>query len=259
MNYGLNLAASGAMTSLHRMDVLSNNLANMSTPGFKADVPVIQQRDAERIEDRLMSLPSNKLLESLGGGVFAAANRIAFEQGPPSQTGNPLDLALQGDGFFVLQDESDRSREALRLTRDGRFTRDSGGRLVSGASGLPLLDVQNRPITLAGDLPVQILRDGTVTQGGEEVAKIQVMGIAGQDRLAKAGRGLFKPTAAQLASAQPGTGTVLQKYIEGSSVDPVNAMTELMRAQRTVEANASLLQTHDRLSDRAINGLGKVA
>lgn len=259
MNYGLNLAASGAMTSLYRMDVLSNNLANISTPGFKADVPAIQQRDAERIEDRLPFLPSNRMLEALGGGVFAAANRVGFEQGAPNQTGNPLDLALQGDGFFVLQDESDRGREALRLTRDGRFTRDSGGRLVSSTSGLPVLDASNSPITVADTSPVQILRDGTVMQAGEEVARIQIMSVAAQESLVKVGRSMFKPTAAQLASAQPGSASVLQRYVEGSSVDPVLAMTEMMRAQRTVEANASMLQTHDRLSDRAINGLGRVA
>ena len=259
MNYGLNLAASGAMTSLHKMDVLSNNLANIGTVGFKADVAAIQQRDVVRIEDRLPFLPSNRLLETLGGGVFSAANRVNLEQGPASHTGNPLDLALEGEGFFVLRDEADGAREGLRLTRDGRFTMDASGRLVSATSGLPVMDISNRPITVAADSPVQILRDGTVTQLGGPVAKIQVMAVPGPDQLRKLGHSMFQPNAAQLKQSRPGAGTVLQNYVEGSAVDPVTAMTEIMRAQRSVEAGAGLIQTHDRIAERAINGLGRVA
>src|SRR5881396_1878551 len=118
MSYGLQISASGVMTSLFAQDVYANNLANIDTPGFKADIPSIMPRQAVRQEDGLPFLPSNKLLERLGGGVLLNPNRVDFTQGSFKDTGNPLDLAISGDGFFVVRDETDKQTERVRLTRD---------------------------------------------------------------------------------------------------------------------------------------------
>lgn len=258
MNYGLNLAASGALTSLYRMDVLANNLANMSTPGFKPDLPAIQQRNPERIEDNL-SLPSNKLLERLGGGVFAAANRTSFEQGPLARTGNPLDLAVEGPGFFVLRDESNSGADRYRLTRDGRFLRDKSGRMVSATSGLPLMDTQNRPITLRDDSQVQIGADGVVRQNGEAIAEIQLKDIKDTRRLKKLGQSLFTAPSDLMNSRSRAAGEIRQQSIEGSAVDPILATLAIGEAQKAAEANTRMMVAHDHLMDRAINTLGRTA
>jgi flagellar basal-body rod protein FlgG len=146
MNYGMHISASGALSAMYRQDVLSNNLANINTNGFKADQPAVRYRPSVREEDGLSFMPSNELLEQLGGGVQVVQPRTRFEQGTIEETSNDLDLAIKGDGFFVVRSETTDGADRLRMTRDGRFTISSKGQLVMASSGMPVLDVQNRPI-----------------------------------------------------------------------------------------------------------------
>jgi flagellar basal body rod protein FlgG len=259
MNYGMQLAASGALTGLYRMDVWANNLANLSTTAFKPDIPSLRQRDPASVEDGLGLMPSNRMLERLGGGVMAAPNRVNFEQGSPEWTGNDFDVAIQGEGFFVLRDEADSGGDRFRLTRDGRFLRDARGRLVSATTGLPVMDISNRAIVLADDAPVQIEPGGVVRQGGQVVAKIQLTAMGDKTRLSKLGHSMFLAPADLLANRQPASGQIQQRYKEGSAVDPIAALLAVTDAQRAVEGASRLIQGHDRLMDRAINGLGRVA
>jgi flagellar basal body rod protein FlgG len=256
MNYGLYLAASGAMTSMYRLDVLANNLANVNTVAFKHDYAVTRQRDVARVEDRLPSLPSNKLLERLGAGVHMAPTRTIHQQGPMQQTGGPLDAAIQGDGYFVLQD-SRAGPNAARLTRDGRFALADGCRLISAASGLPVLDADGSPIILPSEAPPQIDTDGTIRQRGAVVARLQFVSVRDTTRFNKAGHGQFVTAADNIGD--PARGQVRQGYVEGSSVDPVDVLVEITRAQRAAEAGLSLMTSHDRLVDRAVNQLGRVS
>jgi flagellar basal-body rod protein FlgF len=258
MNYGLQLAASGALTSLYRMDVLANNLANLGTTGFKPDLPAVRQRDVARVEDGLGFLPSNTLLERLGGGVMSAPNRISFEQGPLSQTGDPLDAAIEGEGFFVMRDETAKGPESLRLTRDGRFTRDTQGRLVSATTGMPVLDTSGRAIPLASDAPVLLHGDGTLSQKGQAVAQLRIATITDKSRLGKLGHGTFTVPADALKGRQPPAGQVKQGFTEGAAVDPISVLTAINDAARSAEGAYGLIQGHDHLLDRAINGLGRI-
>ena len=132
MNYGLYLAAGGTMTSMHRLEVAANNLANANTTGFKPDLAVSQARLPARLNDAAMAAPPRELLEQLGGGHWLGASRFDLSQGPLEATDNALDVAIDGEGFFVVA--SDGQSQAL-LTRDGRFTLNDRGELVSSASG----------------------------------------------------------------------------------------------------------------------------
>jgi flagellar basal-body rod protein FlgF len=258
MNYGLQLSASGALSSLYRMDVLANNLANATTTGFKPDLPVITQRDAARIEDSLGFLPSSDLLERLGGGVMPVANRTSWEQGTLSSTSNPFDLAIEGDGFFVLRDRTDSGTDRLRFTRDGRFTRDARGLLVSTTTGMPALDVSNRTIPIPGNGPVQVQADGTILQNGQTLGRLQLTTLP-KDKLSKLGHGMFQATSEALENRKPATGIIRQSALEGSAVDAISTMMAITDASRAAESNFSLIQNADRLMDRAINGLGRVS
>ena len=130
MSYGIDISTSGVLTALHRQDVLTGNLANLNTAGYKPLIPGVKQRDPVSIEDGVLHLPSNRMLERLGAGVVPAASRIGFAQGPIDQTGNDLDVAIEGDGFFAVRDGDSTS-----LTRDGRLTLNANGQLVLAASG----------------------------------------------------------------------------------------------------------------------------
>ncbi len=261
MNYGLYISASGAAASIYRMDVAANNLANVNSVGFKPDRVVARQRDAARVEDGLFGLPSNALLERLGAGVQTFPSRVSFEQGPMQTTNNDLDLAIEGAGFFVIRDETDQRGDRLRLTRDGRFTRDGRGRLVTVGEGLPVLDAGNRPILLP-DGPVQIGGDGTIRQngtGGQEIARIALVDVPDASRLVKLGHGAFQVPADALTSMRPAAAMVRQGHLEGAAIDPIVAMLAVTTARDDIERNLGMIQHHDRLMDRAVNTLGRVS
>ncbi len=258
MNYGLQISASGALTALYRQDVLTNNLANANTVGFKPDLAAARQRDTARVEDRLFAMPSNALLERLGGGVFLERNRVQFGQGALERTGGPLDVAVRGEGFFVVRDESDATGDRLRLTRDGRFARDARGRLVTATHGHPVMDTANRPIVLNGAGPVTIDADGTVRQGPVAVAQIQLAAVTDTARLDKLGHSLFRAPTGVVAQRRQAGGTLEQGFVEASGVDEIKTMLQITAASRDVEANIGMIQQADRLMDRAINQLGRV-
>ena len=261
MNYGLYLSASGVLTNLYRQDVFSNNLANVETVGFKQDLPSIRQRDPESVEEQFGSDVSKRLLDKLGGGVLAGQQRIGFNPGPTRNTGGPLDVALDApDTFFAIGvDDAQTGQSAVRLTRDGRFSRDDEGYLVTVTGGHSVLDTNDLPIRVNDDSPVTIDKAGRILQQGGKVAQLQVTSVTDTNRLVKEGQNLFrfdgqedlrKP--ADLATVQPG-------FVEASGVDPIKALMQLIAATKSVTANGNMIRYHDLLMDRAVNVLGRVA
>lgn len=258
MYYGIQLAASGALTSLYRTDALANNLANLHTTGFKPDMVFARQRDTATVEDGLGHLASDELLESLGAGVHMAPNVVDHSQGALADTGNPLDLAIEGDGFFVLRTLADAGSASLRFTRDGRFTLDNAGRLVSSTSGLPVMSTNNLPIVLNGRSAVTIDGDGTVRQAGERVGTIQVRDVQDRALLGRVGDGLFTLSTDALAQSVPATGTVRQGMLEGSAVNPIGAMMDVQGAARAVGTNIAMVAYQDRMMEQAINTFARI-
>lgn len=258
MNYGMEISASGALSALYRQDVLANNLANAQTVGFKPDIPAVRLRAAARDEDGLFGMASNQMLEKLGAGNLPVANQTSFTQGSLERTDQDLDVAIQGDGFFMVRDASD-TINPIRVTRDGRFTRSASGLLVMAASGLQVLDTAGGPIPLGGEGKIEIDATGKVKQGGVEVAQIEVLHIPDPWRMPKQGKNVFVPPVNAVLSRTTGTGLVRQGYVEQSAVDSVKALMDVTSAGREVEANIAMIRAHDRMMDRAINALGRVA
>ncbi len=262
MNYGLYLAASGALTSLHRLDVAANNLANASTPSFKKDYALLKARPAARIEDDLPFLPSNLLLERLGAGPLLDRTRVDFTPGAVQKTGNPLDVAIQGEGFLLVRAPASPDEAGddagLRFTRDGRLTLDGAGRLVQAATGLPVLDVNDQPIFLGSAADVRIEADGDIVQGGRAVARLQIARPPDSAALTKEGQGLYRASPQAIVNRQPAAGTLLQGALEQANVDPIQATMAVSKAAGAVASNVSMIRAFDQLMDRAINGLGRV-
>lgn len=143
MIYGLYLSATGVMTSSHRIDVISNNLANSETSGFKRSLAHFRERPSEAVEDGEIG-STNSLLDQVGGGIWASPTRMDMSQGALERSDSPLHLALAGSGFFGIGGD-----EQTRLTRNGNFMLDRSGRLVlSDGSGSPVLDAKQQPIRL---------------------------------------------------------------------------------------------------------------
>jgi flagellar basal-body rod protein FlgG len=258
MNYGLYLAASGALTNIHRQEVITNNLANASTAGFKPDLVFARQRLPERLESGAATDPQ-WLLEQLGGGVALMPTQLDLSQGALTQTSNDLDLAIEGEGFLVLRSGAGADPGGIRLTRDGRLSINTAGELVMAATGMRVLDTADQPIRLDPDEKVEIGTDGDVVQGGRVRATIQLASPRDPQDLVKAGMNVFRHRSAGQPARRPAGGRLRQGYTESSAVNPITTLKDLVAAVKSVQANLKMMQYHDHIMGQAVNTLGRVA
>ena len=260
MNYGFYMATAGMLSGSHRMDIASNNLANLETPGFKVDVAMIRSRDTAREEDGLHHLPSNELLERLGGGVLPWPTRIDFDEAGVEITNDPLDVAVRGEGFLAVLDESDPEGNTTRLTRDGRLALRPDGTLVTRNHSRPVLDEGGREIRLDPAAPVEFAGDGAVKQHGAVVARLMVASVADPQVLEKAGDGLYRGPASVMASLQSVENPrVTPGAIERSGTDPIDALNAVRSAGGMVSRNARMIDIHNDAMQMAISRLGRTS
>ena len=255
MNYGFYQSAAGLISQVNRLQVTSNNLANSETVGFKADSITTSQRLPARLE---MGAPidPHMMLEALGGGQLSDPTRFDLAQGGLTSTGDQLNMAIDGDGFFLVG-EASGSRDEAKLTRDGRFTRDPDGDLAMAGTGLKVLDASHRtiPVPLG---TISVGPDGMVSHEGEELGRIAMMQVDQPEALRKLGDSLIEPTSAAGKLNVSTESTLWQGYLESSTVKPVLEMAGLVQISRAIEANATLMQAQDLLVGQAINTFGKV-
>ncbi len=237
---GLYTSASGMIPGLKKQEIIANNLSNSSTSGFKKDDLFV--RELSRAERKLAPKKSDWQTP------LVDEEYIDFRPGVFDQTGNPLDLAIEGDGFFRLQDEEGKTY----LTRSGTFMVNSEGYL-SYPGGL-LLTSEGGPIQV-GNGTVNIGKNGEVEVNGLSAGRIVPMTVADVDRLEKVGRSMFAvPEGVEVVAAtQP---TIAQGYLETSNVDIVREMVEMIISYRDYEANAKAIQSQDASLDNLFNRVG---
>ena len=257
MIYGLYLSASGVLASSYRQDVIANNLANSETVGFKKDVALFEQRLTEAQARRLppggwlFGGPTNPLLEPIGGGLLAHPTVIDSSQGELEPTGSPLDVAIEGRGYFAVDDKGQ-----TRLTRNGQFAVDRKGRLIlSNGEGQAVLDPKGKAIKLLPGLSTAISSDGTITQDGNPVGRIGVFDVADRRQLLKQGGTLMSHPDQSLV---PAAGSLRSEFVERANVDPASELAELMETQRQLEANANMIRYQDQTLGRLVNEVGKI-
>ena len=244
MDNALYVAMSRQAILRREMDVVANNIANVDTAGFKVE-----------------SLISETKSEPLGGKASGGRNvqyvldrglSRDFGQGAMSGTGAPLDVAIEGDGFFQINTDAGE-----RYTRDGRFTLDPTGRLVTGdghavggeGGAEILIDPANGPVTIA--------RDGTISQGEERIGKLGVVRFASLSGLSKQGDGLYRNDANIAPEAAPDA-ILHQGSVEGSNVNAVLEVTRMIEVTREYEKVSKLMDQNSDLGRRTIERLGRV-
>jgi flagellar basal body rod protein FlgG len=237
------ISAEGAQAQIKRMEVLSNNLANVNTPGFKRDVTTFQARFAEAVEQGLVS-PGAGGPEDVGGGVMLHNVRTDYSLGGMKTTGRPTDMAIAGKGFFQV-----RTDEGVFLTRAGNFSIGAGGRLET-EQGHPVLNANGEPITLAPGW--RLTADGAIEQPGERGVYLALVRPDDNGALIKRGDNLFesrtpvKPLPADERRVRGGT-------LETSGVNSTTAMMELIQTSRAIEANMKLIQNQDNMLGSLVN------
>ena len=253
MIYGLYLSATGVLTSSYRQDVIANNLANAQTVGFKRALAQFQQRPTEAQESGDMQ-NTNPMLEGIGGGLFVAPTGVDFTQGQIEATGNHLDVAIHGRGFFAV-----RKGEDTFLTRNGRFMLDRDGYLsLADERGHRVLDANGKSIQLGpvSQSRINIADDGSVTVDEQLVSRIALLDVPDESQLVPAGGTLMN--GAEVAKLKPASSTMHAGYLEESNVDPMSELTQLIAAQRQLEANANMIRYQDQTLSKLVNEVGKI-
>jgi flagellar basal body rod protein FlgG len=248
---GLYSAASAMLAGLTRQNMLSHNLANVDTPGFKQWLVSLDDFLHTRVSTRPgdeARLPATRVLGDLGLGVETIAPVTDFAEGALRQTGEPLDVAVHGPGFFRVE-----TPNGERYTRDGRFLRDADGALVT-VDGYAVLDEAGAPITLP-EGAVAIGGDGTLSVNGAPVAQLGLALFAAPETE------LIRDLPNTFAAAGQPTGTargvIVQGYVEASNINPAQLMTQMVSVGRAYEAAQQLVQVQDELLGRAISTLGQ--
>jgi flagellar basal-body rod protein FlgG len=251
MSGAIYAAASGAQAQRLRLEVLANNLANLSTPGFKEDQPVFRVD-----EDAPPATDANGAPLDLGTGIrlvplIPVATRTDFRAGPLQPTGNALDVAIQGDGFFSVQTPA-----GIRYTRNGSFTLGPEG-LLTTADGHPVLG-DGGEITVEGGAVV-IDANGGVHVDGQEVGRLRVVTFDDPGRLRKEGASLFAAEDAAAGPVDRELPDLRQGFLEMSNVEAVKSMTEMIEVLRGYEAYQKIMRTLDESAGQVISGVGSPA
>jgi flagellar basal-body rod protein FlgG len=257
MNLSLYSAATGMEAQELNLNTIANNLANVNTPGFKRSKIEFQDLLYQKTRAAGADAGSGNVVPNgieVGNGTRAAATSKVFTQGQLSQTGQQLDLAIQGDGFFAVQ----KPDGTIGYTRDGSFKLNAQGQVVT-ADGMPILSGFQTIQT--GATSISIDQGGDVTvQGpnGSQTFTLTLTRFANPAGLDSMGGNIYDET---LASGSPqtgqaglqGYGTIVQGYIEGSNVSIVEEMVNLIVAQRAYEINSKSVQASDQMLQNVNN------
>jgi flagellar basal-body rod protein FlgF len=240
MDAGIFSAVSGSMAAQTRLDALANNIANASTAGFKAERVLQRAERAGDVAPPPTAVPTPITREHV---------ETDFSQGPVNRSGNPLDVALAGEGFFVVK--TDRGE---RLTRSGNLSLDSAGFLattdgsrVQGTSG----DI-NVP---AG--PIAIGTDGSVRAGEQRIGQLRIVTVEDPSQLVRESGTRFAAGTQTPADATPGSVQVIQGATERANLAPVEGLVALIETVRGFETYMRAAERLDQVTSKAINDVGR--
>lgn len=255
---GLYTAYTGMVNEQNRMDVLTNNLANASTIGFKKEGATSQAFDdvlALKIKDTSESPNCAKRLGTMSMGVKIGENYTDYSQGSFRETGNTYDLAIAGNGFFAIEFTNKAGETSTKYTRDGSFTLNQEGYLVT-EDGDYVLDEDGDQIKLNPLLDSAIDAAGNIYQGNTIVATIGITDFEDYNYLEKYGENLYQTVDG--ATEREATAQIRSGYLEMANLQVVSEMVNMIAITRAYETNQKIIQTYDGSLDIAVNQLGKL-
>lgn len=239
MDSSLLVSLSQQLASYQSMDVIANNIANVSTPGYRREQPTFQEYVAK--------LPSDDGGTQAVSFVQDTGVVRDMSEGPVQATGGAYDLALRGKGFFVVQ-----TPNGERYTRNGHFTLDPSGQIVDD-SGNPLLGDGGAITINTDDGDIHVGADGVLSGKNGQLAKLRIAAFSNEASLSKQGQNLFS------AAETPTTASdvkITQGALEGSNVQPVIEISRMVEVMRAYQATATMTQSQEDLMRQAIDKLG---
>lgn len=224
------IALSRLGTLRRQMDVVANNIANMNTAGFKGEKMMF-------VEHLVRSKGGEKVFGDKLHFVRDVATLRDSSEGQINETGNPLDVAINGEGYFVVQ-----TPQGPRYTRNGRFQLDQNGQLVN-QSGFAVLSQGGQALTFGPqDRDITIARDGTVSARGGAIGRLRVVRFDNDNALDQSGNGLFNTPQEARDVAQP---NVVQGALESSNVQSIVELTRMIEVQRAYEGAQRFIERED--------------
>ena len=247
MDNSLLVSLSQQLAAYRSMDVIANNLANVSTAGYK--------RETAKFEEYMMQVAPSEGQTGPQTVSFVkdAGSSRDLSQGNIQDTGATYDLALNGKGFFAVQ-----TAQGIRYTRDGHFSLDGNGQIVT-EQGYALQGDGGAITVTPNDTNIQVSKDGTVSSTvngiSNPIGKLQILDFADGTRLTKLGDNLYNTDQSPIAANGI---TIRQGALEASNVQPVVEITHMIEVMRAYQATASLSQSQEDLIRKAINQLGQI-
>lgn len=261
---GFYAAASAMVANLNRQTLISHNISNMNTPGFKQYLMTMEDYEQTNVVPSTsvnytnpftpsvfenVTLQQLKWVGDLGLGTQSSEDEIDLSQGALETTGEDLDLAIDGAGFFHV-----RTPDGDRYTRDGRFMRDASGGMVT-SEGYRVLDENGSPITLPNG-ETEITTTGAVLVNKTQVAKMSLAVFTNPTTdLQRDGANLFQAVGTPTTTGQ---GKIQQKSLEMSNVDVTQMTTQMITVSRSYQAAANLVTIQDNLLSQSISTLGRL-
>ncbi len=259
MPSGLYIAASGMDANLVRQDVIANNMANASTVGFKqnrsVDIAFPSYLIARLHDQRMKVMDGTAELRPnigvMGGGVIPQEDPTDYSQGPRLETKNPLDMALTGPGFFSILSPEGKTL----LTRDGNFSLDANGRLVT-QDGLPVLG-HNGEVYIDGT-QVNVDQEGNISVDGKALDQLLIVKVQNENQLVKVGHTLFQALPPNKLDMAPDDIQVQQGFLEQSNVNSMLEMVGMIQNYRSYEINSRVISMYDNLMGQAASQIGSL-
>ncbi len=246
MSRALYSVVSGGLAELSRLDVVAQNLANASTSGYKAQELVFEVKPAKARGSSLAGLT----MQRASAQVLERATVTDFSQGPIERTGNPLDVALAGEGFFVVA-----TARGDRFTRAGSLTITPEGKLATAAGHA--LQGDSGDLTLPPG-KVEIAEDGLVSVDGNPAGRIRVVTFEKTNRLVREGESLFAAGPQPPVDPPPGQVRIVQGAVEKANVSVIRSLVDMVETTRAFDAYMRAIQRMDSINGRAIGDLGRV-
>jgi len=259
MVQGIETAAAGMVSIIDRNDIIANNLANTNTVGFKQLMPSFKNIHDVDVQVKNIDDPASpgmKKIGTLSAGCALDATQLDFAQGALKQTGRSLDVALDGEGFFRVKNDSGEyytRNGSFSLNEEGDLITRSGDLVLNNSGGTINIDITGRSME-----DVTITKDGRIMHNDAELDRLGIVDFADKTKLKMKGHSLFENIDPKVKPVEPENYSVSQGFLEGSNANVIKSMINSVEGSRIYETLSKVIRDSDQTLRKTVNEVGDV-